>query len=159
MTLLRQLWHYWLYDFMKFTISGEISALQPNHSIPEKFDKARQKVIDTLNQSLNNNNYGDAINSIFLAPMILQADNSFFALKKERKLIKHKEKTVDFRLRINYLDFALSNDEKRERLLIKNVVDAVRIIKKRLKNKFNGEDLERDILSLWSLNYSDLEQF
>lgn len=145
-------------DIMKFTISGDLSDLQPQHLIPEKFSKASRKVVNALNQNLNNNNYGNLIDVVFLAPMILQSDNSFFALKNERKLIKHKEKTADFRLKINYLSFALSSDEDREKMLIRNVVDAIRIIKKRLGNKFKGKELEKDILSLWNLEYSDLER-
>jgi hypothetical protein len=142
---------------MKFSFSGELSDLQKEDLIPDKYSKVRHKISDVLNQKLHHKHYGEAIDKIFLAPMILQNDNSFFQQKKERKLIKHKERVADFRLRIDYLKFASSDDTTREKLLLKNVIDAVRIIQKRLKKHFNGEELERDILSLWDLKYSDLE--
>jgi hypothetical protein len=142
---------------MRFSISGEISDLQQEDLIPDKYFKIRTQVEERLNQALTDNDYGNAIELIFLAPVILQDDNSFFARIKERKLIKHKDRTADFRLRIDYLKFACSDDAIREKLLLKNVVDAVRIIQIRLKKEFDGERLENDILTLWKIKYSDLE--
>jgi hypothetical protein len=142
---------------MKFSFSGELSDLQKEDLIPDKYSRVSQKVSNVLNQKLHDKHYGEAINLIFLAPMILESDNLFFAQRKERKLIKHKERIADFRLRIDYLNFASSDETTREKLLLKNVIDAVRIIQKRLKKNFNGEELEKDILSLWDLKYSDLE--
>ena len=145
------------FGFMKFQFSGELSDLQKEDLIPDKYAKTSRKVEDTLNRRLCDKNYGDAIDLIFLAPMILQSDNEFFARKKERKLIKHNERVADFRLRIDYLNFAATDDATREKMLLKNVIDSVRVIQKRLKKRFNGEDLEKDILSLWNLKYSDLK--
>lgn len=125
--------------------------------IPEKYNRARKKISEILEQKLHDRNYGDAIDWIFLAPMILQKDVPFFERRKERKLIKHKKRLADLRLRIDYLKFVSTDDKTREKLLLKNVIDAVRIIQNRLKKNFDGEELEKDILSLWNLKYSDLE--
>ena len=142
---------------MKFLISGEISDLQKEDLIPEKWGRIRRKVEDKLNQNLSENDYGDAINYIFLAPMILQDDVDFYARIKERKVVRRKEKSADFRLRIDYLKFASADDSIREKMLLKNIIDAVRIIHQRTRREFNGEKLESDILFLWDLKYSDLE--
>ena len=142
---------------MKFIISGEISSIQKDDLIPEKFGDLSQQICQKLNNALSNNTYGEAITVLFLAPMILQNEIEFFAVKKERKLIKHKDKLADFRLRIDYQQFNHGSAVDREKLLLKNVVDSIRIIQQRLKNKFEGKELENDILDLWNLTYTDLE--
>ena len=143
---------------MKFFISGEISDTQRSDLIPEKFTVLSQNISQRLNEELGGKNYGDAINQISVIPIILQDDVEFFTRIKERKLIKHLEKTTDFRLRINYQKFNHGDEGTRKKLIIRNIIDSVRIIKRRLKYKFNGEQLEQDILTVWELKYSDLEK-
>jgi Immunity protein 44 len=126
---------------MKFLISGEISDLQKEDLIPEKSLRISRKVEDKLNQNLSENDYGDAINYIFLAPMILQDNVDFYTRIKERKVVRRKEKSTDFRLRIDYLKFASADDSIREKMLLKNIIDAVRIIHQRTRRQFNGEKL------------------
>ena len=49
-----------------------------------------------------------------------------------------------------------STDKQRKLLLIKNIIDNIRIISERMKKDFDGEKLEDDILKLFTLTYKDL---
>ena len=75
---------------------------------------------------------------------------------KERKLFKRKNKSTDFRLRIDYDDFCQGNDENRMKLIIRNIIDSVRVLDSRATKDFDGEVLECDILNLFKYQYSDL---
>lgn len=75
---------------------------------------------------------------------------------KERKLLKSKSKSADFRLRIDYDDFCHGTDEKRTRLILRNIINSIRTLDSRAIKDFEGKILQRDILNLYDYKYSEL---
>jgi hypothetical protein len=80
--------------------------------------------------------------------------NGFFA---ERKLIKRKSREADIRLQIDYDRFLSADKEMRRKLIIKNIIDSIRVVGQKAKKDFNGERLEKDILGIFGLKSEQLD--
>ncbi|PGA61635.1 dihydrolipoamide succinyltransferase [Bacillus pseudomycoides] len=104
-------------------------------------------------KKLENNHYGNEIESISIIPIIIEIipeleDASFF---KERKLFKRKNKEADMRLRINIETFLNADRARKKLLIVKNVIECVRILGTKAKKDFDAERLENDILNLFEV--------
>ncbi len=111
------------------------------------------KEVENTLKKLENNHYGNEIESIGIIPIIVEIipeleDAGFF---KERKLFKRKDKEADIRLRINIKTFLNADRVAKKLLIIKNVIECVRILGTKAKKDFNAERLENDILNLFKV--------
>ncbi|HHL0973840.1 immunity 44 family protein [Bacillus thuringiensis] len=132
---------------MKFFLSGELEG-----DIAEEFINIISEISSEL-EKLNNNNYGSEVEKISIIPIVVKITPEYEAAGffKERKLFKKKSKVADFRLRIDYETFLLADDSGRKILIIKNIIQSIRILGKRAKSDFNAIKLEQDILQVFDM--------
>mgnify|MGYP003429931519 CR=1 FL=1 len=128
---------------MRFFISGELDS-----EIDSVFRPIRQEIEVRLNKELGGTSYGNSIEEIFLAPIIL---GPRFSTRAERKLLKHKNKVADYRLVIDFEAFLNGTEQARKQLLLGNVLASVADISRKLGGKFEGEQLSQDIIALFEI--------
>lgn len=119
---------------------------------------------------LDKNDYGDALtlegsdytggigiimtlySKKFLNDIVLQTGSEL----KERVIYKAKVRDSDVRLRIDYEKYLISNKDEREKLVLKNIVDSIEALDKKIKKHkdvtFYGEKLIEDICRLFKFN-------
>lgn len=135
---------------MNFFMSGELSG----DSSADMIDLiiGIEKQVKTLEK----NNYGD-INDIAVIPVIVELSGELEAqgFFKERKLVKRKTGEADYRLRINYYKFIEADDTTRKLLIIKNIIDSIRDIGRKVKG-FEAQRFEDDILDLFGIENNNL---
>ncbi|MCC2497589.1 Imm44 family immunity protein [Bacillus paranthracis] len=107
-------------------------------------------------EGLNSNDYGSEVEEIAIIPIVAKItpeyeDAGFF---KERKLFKRKSKEADFRLRIDYETFLSADYATRKILIIRNIIQSIRILGEKAKSDFNAIKLEKDILQIFDINGS-----
>ncbi len=134
---------------MKFFLSGEIDGTRPLDAIDKKFRVSRELVTNKLTPILESNDYGNAVKELSIIPIIVKQpkemdDDGWF---RERKLFKRKRSSADFRLRIDYDQFCNGDDKARIDLIVKNIINSVKILSSRATKDFDGERLEADILN------------
>lgn len=141
---------------MKFFMTGEIDSSKAEDKIDDKWSIASEAVSKKLEEYLDSRDYGIEVESIAIIPIVADLPVSYEQLCKERKLFKRKSKSCDFRLRVDYHSFRDGDASHRERLLVKNVIDSIRILDERAKKDFDGKTLETDILKLFGVKYCDI---
>lgn len=107
-------------------LSGELDA-----EVADQYRAIRKEVENALNHALGDQDYGDVLNEIGIIPIILGP--RFSEGRTERRLVKRAEKTADYRLFIDYKDWAAGSQGDRKRLLVKNVLACVKDIDRKLK--------------------------
>lgn len=145
--------------FLQFKMSGEIDGTRRADDIGQKFLAALDAVEGKVAALVSGGSYGGEVESIFVCPVIvkLSPQREQAGWYKERKLFQRKSKSADFRLRIDYDAFSGGSDEQRANLLLRNIVDAIRILGSRATRDFDGARLERDILGLFGCSYEELQ--
>ena len=141
---------------MKFFMTGEIDTSKAEDKIDDKWSVASESVSEKLKVFLENRDYGSEVESIAIIPIVADPPEGYEQFCKERKLFKRKSKTCDFRLRVDYHSFRDGDDAHREKLLVKNVINSIRILDERAKKDFDGKKLEADILKLFDVEYNEL---
>ncbi|MDO8572377.1 MAG: Imm44 family immunity protein [bacterium] len=139
---------------MKFFITGEVS----HDAHPEKFSLISKEIEKKINILMAENDYGDAVESLDIIPTIFSFQFQVSLSYKERKLYRKKDKSTDYRLAIDYNEFINADDEGKRRLLIENILHAIRDLKRKIKKGFDGDKLEADILSLFNLGAEDIRE-
>lgn len=135
---------------MRFFLSGELEG-----DIAEGFINIISEIGSEL-EGLNSNDYGSEVEEIAIIPIVAKItpeyeDAGFF---KERKLFKRKSKEADFRLRIDYETFLSADYATRKILIIRNIIQSIRILGEKAKSDFNAIKLEKDILQIFDINGS-----
>ncbi|AXO97260.1 Imm44 family immunity protein [Bacillus anthracis] len=135
---------------MRFFLSGELEG-----DIAEEFINIISEIGSEL-EGLNSNDYGSEVEEIAIIPIVAKItpeyeDAGFF---KERKLFKRKSKEADFRLRIDYETFLSADYATRKILIIRNIIQSIRILGEKAKSDFNAIKLEKDILQIFDINGS-----
>jgi len=124
---------------MKFFISGEVDVL-----IQDAWRSVARRVEDQLNERCQGQSYGEAIEKIAIIPIILRPE--WQAGRTERRLIQHKQGAADYRTFIDFKKFRAGNDIVRELLLLKNIVEAISDITRKLGKAVAGEALVNDVM-------------
>ncbi|MEX3418989.1 dihydrolipoamide succinyltransferase [Bacillus sp. HSTU-bmb18] len=135
---------------MRFFLSGELEG-----DIAEEFINIISEIGSEL-EGLNSNDYGSEVEEIAIIPIVAKItpeyeDAGFF---KERKLFKRKSKEADFRLRIDYETFLSADYATRKILIIRNIIQSIRILGEKAKSDFNAIKLEQDVLQIFDINGS-----
>lgn len=143
---------------MQLIISGEIDGSHPGHSMRKKFTESAGRVQSQVNNIITNQNYGSVVSEIFICPIIVKITKEYEAAgwHMERKLWKRKSRTMDFRLKIDYESFLSSSDSDRDMLILKNLIDSVRILAIRAKGEFHVDQFEAYLFEHFGTNYEDL---
>jgi hypothetical protein len=127
---------------MRFFFSGELDS-----EIAEQYRSIRKSIEARLNQSLEGESYGEALEEIAIIPIILGP--RFATGHKERRLVKLKEKSADYRLFIDFNNFSQGSTKERERLLLENVLNCIEDIDRKIKAGFDGKRLQNDIKEIF----------
>ncbi len=98
--------------------------------------------------------YGEELIDITVIYMIVS--KSLGLNMSERKLFKRKTREADMRLNIDYDIFCEADMQTRRLLIVKNIIESIRILDKRAKKDFNGVQMEKDILEKLDINVEDI---
>ncbi len=136
---------------IRLFLSGEVDS-DIGH---EKLMVSNQVEKQIQTNILDQNDYGDSIEILGVIPTILgERFTSAGVLSKERKLVKHKNKSTDIRLKIDHAKFKDGTEDERRKLLLENIIKSIRIVGGRVKKGFDSEKLEADIRK--EFNYYDI---
>lgn len=138
---------------MKIFMSGEIEV-----EFADTERRISNKVEEKIKNLIKDQDYGSAVTLLNIIPTIFSPKTLKALTYKERTRYSPKTGETDFRLRIDYSKFLKADDKGKEKLLLKNIIDSVRILNVKIKKGFLGEKLEQDILNLFGYNYEDLEK-
>ncbi|MCH1913708.1 Imm44 family immunity protein [Leptospira noguchii] len=130
---------------MKFFISSEIDG-RFNQNVPDKFRRIRKSVESILNKHFLDKDYGANIQSIGVIPIIIRTDLKEFY--KERRLYQKKQKSVDYRLYINFENFEKANDKTAINLLVQNILVVVQDLGRKVSS-FDATSVENEIRNLF----------
>jgi hypothetical protein len=136
---------------MRFWFSCEIDA-----EVADAWSSVWKPVEDRLNALCARRDYGTGVREIAIIPMILGP--RFREGRPERRLFNWKEREADYRTEIDFERFKGGNAELRQRLLLKNVVEAVVDIKRKVKKDFDGAALISDILEEFRVTQDELDR-
>src|SRR5215213_8570011 len=104
---------------MRFFIAGEVDI-----AVADAWRESSRPVERRLNAALAERDYGPAIQSIGIIPMILRPE--WQQGRPVRKLFRRKDRDADYRTIIDFVAFSQGSVQVRERLIVANIVDAVR---------------------------------
>jgi Immunity protein 44 len=135
---------------MTFWFSGEL-----DHRIADAYRPVRARVEAKLNARCGGRDYGDAVTKIAIIPMILSPE--FLQGRPERRLWQRKQHSADYRTVIDFEKFRSGADAVRERLLVRNTMEAIRHLQKRARAGLRGDELVSDILLEFGLTPSEVE--
>ena len=89
--------------------------------------------------------YTDVIDTIGITPMIAPTSILESCDWKEIKYISLSYRMADISLISNYDEYCNGDIEVKKKLIIENIFESLKVIKKRLKGNFNYEQMVQDI--------------
>jgi hypothetical protein len=136
---------------MNFFFSGELDTL-----VGEVYRGVRNSVEASLKAALGTRDYGPAVKTIAIIPMILRPE--WQDGHRERRLFKRKEGVADYRTWIDFQRFRDGDELERRRLLTKNLVEAITDVARKAGKGFSGDALVEDVLNVLSFTREDIER-
>jgi Immunity protein 44 len=124
---------------VRIFFSGEIDA-----DVADEYREVRKAIESNLNSVLGDQSYSSVLDSIAIVPILLGP--RFSGSQKERRLLQRSKKSADYRLIIDYDAWRTGSRDERDRLLIRNLLEAVDDINRKFKGAFDGTRLRSDIL-------------
>ena len=106
------------------------------------------QMCNILKKNIDIRQYTAALDTVGITPIIAPEEELKLGKYKEVKLISLSYRYADISLHIDYLDYLCANCNERKRIIIRNILDSLLFVKKRLKNEFDYERIENDILTL-----------
>ena len=134
---------------MKFFFSGEIDVLVADH-----WRRVAYPMEKRLNEALSERDYGSALKEIGLIPMIFRSE--WRGMYRERRLFKRKEAAADYRTWIEFDDYMKGDDVQRQRLVARNLLDAISDLSRKAGKAFRADDLRVDVLKTLNLTVDDV---
>ena len=105
-----------------------------------------------LEKNIDIKNYTSLLDTVGITPIIAPISEICDGKWKEVKYISLTYRMANISLHTDYLEYISAIDrEKKMMLIIDNILNSLLVIKKRLKNSFDYEQLKFDILKLISL--------
>ncbi len=141
---------------MRLFTSGELWFFTEDKK--EQHRRIRIILDKEINSLFQRCNYGDALEYLGIIPTIITGHQTLATGLTERKLYSPKKKSADYRLFIDYEEFAKADDKEVKRLLIENMIHAIRDLDRKIKKGFDGKRLEQDILDLFDLKPEDIRE-
>ena len=109
-----------------------------------------------ISHSINVIEYTDMLDTVGITPIVAPT----FALENnqhaEIKLISLRYRMASISLAIDYTVFTQADEKTKKALIVDNVLKSFLVIKKRLKNNFNYEQIEKDIKNIVSISEDEL---
>ena len=109
------------------------------------------KVCRLLEKNIDVKKYTSKLDTIGVAPMIVPTSEICDGKWTEVKYISLAYRMASFSLHIDYLAYLSAIDpDKKVQLIIDNIFNSLLLVKKRLKNDFDYEQIKKDIFTLVS---------
>src|SRR5947208_2102923 len=117
---------------MQFFFSGEVDA-----RVGDAWRAVARPLESRLNAALGQRDYGPAVREFALIPMIVRPEwqTGFY---RERRLWKRREAVADYRTWIDFDRFLAADAQDRERLLVANLLAAVRDVQRKAGQGLDG---------------------
>jgi hypothetical protein len=138
-------------NWMEFFFSAELDVLVDDEWGPIALSMERR-----LTAALGSRDYGPALRKISLIPMILRPE--WQQGRRERRLFKRSESWADYRTWIDFNGFREGDDKERERLLARNLVEAIADLGRKAGKSFAADALIADVLDTLSLKQEDIDR-
>lgn len=123
----------------------------PSHYTEEfGIDDEIYKMCSLIIHNIQVSSYTDVIDTIGITPMIAPISILESYNWKEIKYISLNYRMADISLISNYDEYCNGNIEVKKKLVIENIFESLKVIKKLLKGKFNYEQMVYDIESIVS---------
>ena len=107
------------------------------------------KVCRLLERKIDVKNYTSLLDTIGVTPIIVPTSETCDGKWKEVKYISLTYRMASVSLYVDYLAYISAIDQdKKVQLIIDNILNSLLVIKKRLKNNFDYEQIKKDILTL-----------
>jgi|SRR5882724_9637975 len=132
---------------MKLWVGGEMGPWPEGlgQDIEQQQRSIRRRAIKPLEEYLADRDYGSDLKTLYVIPMTFRPD---IELYNERKLFRPGKKDADYRLKIDYDDFVNASEEGKEKLILQNIIQCVRLVGDKMKKKrleFDAQKMEREI--------------
>ena len=112
-------------------------------------DDTVSKVCRLLERKIDVKNYTSLLDTIGVTPIIVPTSETCDGKWKEIKYISLTYRMASVSLYVDYLAYISAIDQdKKVQLIIDNILNSLLVIKKRLKNNFDYEQIKKDILTL-----------
>lgn len=105
-----------------------------------------------LSKAVQKKEYSDVINTIGIVPIIAPKDLLDEGKWKEKVYVSKAYRFADIELCINYDEFINSNSEEKKKLYIKNIIDSIKTVGKKLKKDLRAEEMINDIINYIDFN-------
>jgi len=107
------------------------------------------KVCRLLEKSIDVKNYTPLLDTIGITPIVAPTSDICDGKWQEVKHISSTYRMANISLHIDYSAYISAIDQdKKVQLIIDNILNSLLVIKKRLKNDFDYEQIKKDILTL-----------
>ena len=101
-----------------------------------------------ISQNIDVRNYTDCLDTIGIVPMIAPAEIIDETGWKEIKYISTRFRMANISLCSDYELFCKADLTDKKKIILKNIFDSLKVIEKKLRGKFDYEQMEKDILFL-----------
>ena len=101
----------------------------------------------TISNTIDIKKYIDCIDTIGITPIIAPEDVIKQGLWKEEKKISLSYRIAVVSLHIDYMKFCEASIEQKKKIILENIFQSLKVVKGRLKQKFNYDQMEQDIIS------------
>ncbi len=106
------------------------------------------KMCRLLEKNVDIKKYTSLLDTVGITPIVAPNFEIGCANYAEVKYISLPYRMASISLHIDYLEYVSVNIEEKKALIIKNILNSLLVIKKRLKNGFDYVRIENDILTL-----------
>ena len=101
-----------------------------------------------LEKNVDIKKYTSLLDTVGITPIIAPSFEIDCANYAEVKYVSLPYRMASISLHVDYLEYISVNIEEKKALIIKNILNSLLVVKKRLKNGFDYVRIENDILTL-----------
>jgi hypothetical protein len=94
-----------------------------------------------ISKTMDISKYTDLIDTVGIVPIIAPSTENI----KEIKKVSLPLRMASISLQINYEEFLNSGIETKKSLMVKNILDSLQVVAKKLKKQFDFERFEKDL--------------
>jgi len=99
-----------------------------------------------ISQNVDVRKYTDCLDTIGIVPMIAPPEIIAETEWKEIKHISTRFRMANIALCTDYEEYCNADLNDKKKIVIENILDSLKVIKKKLREKFNYEQMEKDIM-------------
>jgi len=99
-----------------------------------------------ISENIDIKNYTASLDSIGVVPMVAPFEIISETGWKEIKYVSTRFRMADIALCSDYELFCNADLNEKKKIILKNILDSLKVIKKKLKGEFDYDQMEKDIL-------------